>query len=1195
MSGSGAGDQRRLLEQALRQLRDTRARLSAAERARTEPVAVLGIGVRTPGGAADTAGLWELLCAGTDTVTAMVDTADGRRAAAPAGPPADGRYAALLPELDGFDAEFFGIGTAEADHMDPQQRLVLETAWEAAEDAGLPVERLRERSTGVFLGLYGGDYLTMQMAGRAPITAYTAPGGAHSIAANRVSYLLDLTGPSLAVDTACSSSLIALHLACRALRAGDCDFALVGGVNVILTEAASQVTEKVLPMAPGGRCRTFDAGAEGIVRAEGCGMLLLTRLSDAEEAGHRVRGVIRGTAVNHNGRTNGLTAPAPQAQTRLIRRALLDAGARAQDVVYVEAHGTGTRLGDPIEVDALREVYGPGGGACAIGSVKTNFGHQEAAAGISGLIKALLVLEHGQVPPHLHLDALNPEIDLSGTRLTVPTELTDLPTPRPATEPADLTDPADADPAEGPPRLAAVSSFGFGGANAHAILAGPPPGAVAATGQRGGANTQATHVTQPKASTSAAGRTAGPSASDGHVAQGVTPSPSTLQTDADMRETPGASSAGDVASTRTADSPPFAAVDPSHSGGSSAVTSAAATGQPVGAKTQATHTSPPTSSTSSPAVDAAHTGASAAVASSLPDVDASASSAPVLVLPLSARSGGALDALAQGYADLLESGADPAAVCSAAAHSRTHHPLRLAVTGVDAAELAAGLRGAVGGRPRPAAEGPRVAFVFSGQGTQWLGMGREFADRPGLFPAAHAELVACDAVVRELAGWSVVEALHAPEAETRLAETGVAQVAIGALQLALAAQWRAWGVVPDAVAGHSMGEVVAACAAGMLTREQALDLLVRRARHTERGARGGRMAALAADADTVGALLAEAGGVVGFGAVNGPRSTVVSGEAEAVARVVALAAERGVTSRALAVEYAFHSALLDGHAEALADEVRALRAAPGHTPLYSTVTGERIGAAELDAAHWARNLREAVLFHPAAAALARDGYTVVLEVGPHPALLQDIGATFEASGVPHEAVPSLRRGRAAGAELAAALGGLYRAGVPVDWTAVLGRPAGHVALPLYPWQRRRHWLDVAPESHGHRATGLVRSVPESDEIEHASAEPRPTPESCTRFVRERLAAAMGLAAPEEVAEDAPLEGLDLDSLIIVELKNQISRELGFTVPLAALLDSGTVAGLGAAVAAAAAEADGGPPPHPQPEPTEPGRRREAAA
>jgi acyl transferase domain-containing protein len=1012
-------DHRKLLEQALHQLKDARARLAAAERGGGQPVAVVGAAVRAPGGVEDMAGLWRVLSSGTDTVTRWLDDPEGRRDGT--GRPTR-RWAGLLDRVDGFDADFFGITGDEADHMDPQQRLVLETAWEAVEEAGLPVERLRERPTGVFLGLYGGDYLTAQLSGQAAINAYTAPGGAHTIAANRLSYLLDLSGPSLAVDTACSSSLVALHLAVRSLRAGECDFALVGGVNVVLSEAVMTATEKVLPMADGGRCRTFDAAADGIVRSEGCGMLLLERLSDATGAGRRVRSVIRGSAVNHNGRANGLTAPSPTAQAALLRRAHADAGTDPRDVLYVEAHGTGTRLGDPIEVEALREVYGDGGHGCAIGAVKTNFGHQEAASGIIGLLKTMLVLERGQVPPTLHLGRLNPEISLAGSRLGIPTELSPLP--------------------DVPRRLAAVSSFGFGGTNAHVVLEAPPARAP-----------------------------------------------------------------------RTADPGPA---------------------------------EPPRER---------------------------------LLLPLSARSGAALGVLAAAYAERL-AGLDAAAaadMCAAAALGRSHHPYRLAAGAQSPAGLARELAAVRPGflRPHPAA--PRVAFVFSGQGTQWFGMGRGLLDAE---PALRAEAEACDAVVRELTGWSALEELARPEeAGSRLHETEVAQVCIAVLQLGLAALWRSWGVEPYAVAGHSMGEIVAARVAGSLGRRQAFDLLITRARIIEEGARGGAMASIALPPYEVAALVDKAGGRVGVAAVNGPRSVVVAGDPDRVVLIESAAAAMGATARRLPVRYAFHSPLLDGADKRLAWAVRDLSARPGGLPQYSTVTGDRIRAADLDSAHWGRNLRGTVQFGSAVAALARDGVTAFLEIGPHPVLLRDIGATLEESagppGGPRPAVAgSLRRDRPERECLDTALGELYRAGAAVRWEAVLPPPARPVPLPTYPWQRRRHWLAV-------QAGPAPAAAPVPDRGSGGPEVPAParlsaaeTEASLLGYVRERLADALDLEGPGLVPAEGPLDALGLSSLAVVELKNRIERDFAVAVPLQALLEGSTPLALARAVAAAVAA--GGP-------------------
>jgi len=1001
MSKPDQPTQRQLLEQAVLQLREARQRLAEADRRLHEPVAVIGAAVRSPGGVTDLDSLWQVLRAGRDAVGPWADAPDGRR---DAGRPT-GRWAGLLDQVDGFDAGFFGIGGEEADHIDPQQRLLLEAAWEAIEDAGLPAERLRERPTGAFLGLYGTDYLTLQLSGQAGITAYTGPGGAHSIAANRISFLLDLHGPSLAVDTACSSSLVAVHLAIRALRSGECDFALVGGVNVVLSEPAMAATGKVLPMATGGRCRTFDAAADGIVRAEGCGVLLLERQSDAQAGGHRVRALLRGSAVNHNGRTNGLTAPSPRSQAAVIRAALADAAADPRQVLYVEAHGTGTRLGDPIEVEAIREVYGTGEVPCAIGSAKANFGHQEAAAGIIGLLKAVLVLDRGQVPPAVHLDQVNPEIDLAGSRITIPAALTELPA--------------------APRRLAAVSSFGFGGTNAHVVL----EAAVAAPG-------------------------AAPAA------------------------VPGA-------------------------GG--------------------------------------------------------------LLLPLSARSAPALGRLVSWYADRLAA-ADPAlagAICAAAALGRSHHRFRVCASGRTPADLAAELRAVRPEFARASDQAPRVAFVFSGQGSQWAGMGRELiADEP----AVRAEVAECDAIVRELAGWSVTEELSLPDEQSGLARTETAQVCIAVLQWGLAALWRSWGVEPFAVTGHSMGEIAAAREAGVLSRRQALGLLITRARLAEQGARGGAMAELALPADEAAAIVAATGGRLGIAAVNSLSSTVVAGEAELVARAADAAVARGARARRLPVGYGFHSPLLDGLDDRLADALRELVPGQARLPLYSTVTGERVRAADLGPDHWGRNLRAPVLFKDAVSALARDGVTAFVEVGPHPVLLRDIHATLGAGPGPYAAVGSLRRDTAARATLNDALAGLYRAGLDIRWEAVTGPHRGlDVPLPLYPWQRSRHWLTL------HQAGPAAPDGP-VPEAEPDAARPGPLAatapadleEALLAYVQEQFAGLNPDAAA--IAPDAGFDTVGLNSLMIVELRNRIERDFGATVPLQVLLDGGSVRAVAQAAA-----------------------------
>jgi myxalamid-type polyketide synthase MxaE and MxaD len=460
-----------------------RATVEAYERARREPLAVIGLGCRLPGGVRSAEEFWRLLADGVDAIGPVpADRWDP--VATPAGLPDRG---AFVDGVADFDAYAFGISPREAARIDPQQRLLLEVACDALDDAGQPRERLRGTAVGVFVGANSTDYLQLQLAER-DIDTYTIVGGANSMIANRLSYLLDLRGPSLTVDTACSSSLVAVHLAAQSLRGGECDVAVVGGVNLILSPVAAQAHASGLPLAPDGRCKTFDAGANGYARGEGVAAVVLKRLSDAVAAGDRVWAVIAGSAVNQDGLTNGLTAPNGRAQQAVIRQALAAARLRPEQVTLLEAHGTGTVLGDPIEVEALAETYGAGtdgtgtdrAPACALGSVKTNLGHLEAAAGIVGLIKVALCVAHRAIPAHLHLENLNPHLSLDGGRLFVPTALTGW------TAPDDH-------------RYAAVSSFGAGGTNAHVVVGPAPAAARPAVTEPAGAGRAVTEpaVTEP--------------------------------------------------------------------------------------------------------------------------------------------------------------------------------------------------------------------------------------------------------------------------------------------------------------------------------------------------------------------------------------------------------------------------------------------------------------------------------------------------------------------------------------------------------------------------------------------------------------------------------------------------------------------------------------------------------------------------
>ena len=655
--------------------------------------------------------------------------------------------------------------------MDPQQRLILEVAWEGLEQAGQPMERLAGSRTGVFIGIHSqsSDYCWLQLSDRARIDAYTSTGTAHSIVPNRLSYFFDLQGPSLAVDTACSSSLVAVHLGCQSLRSKECDLVLAGGVNVILSPEITIAYSKLGMMASDGRCKVFDCRADGFVRGEGCGVVVLKRLSDARADGDPVLAVVRGSAVNQDGHTNGLTAPNGLSQQAVLRQALDNAAVEPSAITYVETHGTGTALGDPIEVEVLASVLGrsrPPDRTCVLGSVKTNLGHLEAAAGIAGLIKVVLALQNEAIPPHLHFTALNPHISLQNTPFKIVSG--GIPWPRKA----------------GEKRYAGVSSFGFGGTNAHVVVE---------------------------------------------------------EASKDLNET-----------------------------------------RPEMFTTHRAH-----------------------------------------LLPISARSPAALRSLAETYQNLLavkESGSAVSLqdMCYTASVRRTHHDCRLFLVGHSRQEFAEHLDGFLHGEGQLAvASGdglydrkPGLALVFSGQGPQWFGMGRELLAQEPVF---RATLERCDTLLRRHASWSLLRELAADKSQSRLDQTEIAQPAIFALQVGLAELWRSWGIVPDAVVGHSVGEVAAAHVSGALSLEDALTVVYHRGCLMGRETGKGKMASVELPLAEAESVLQNYPDRLAIAAINSPTTTVLSGESAALEEVLQSLQQRKVICRMLPVNYAFHSPQMEPH------------------------------------------------------------------------------------------------------------------------------------------------------------------------------------------------------------------------------------------------------------------------------------------
>jgi len=650
----GSGDEVSLVKQALAALRGLQGELDELRWRQTEPIAIIGMGCRFPGGM-NPEDLWQLLLSGKDAISEVpkdrwdIDSLYDRDVSRPGKVPS--RRGGFLTGLDGMDAAFFGVSPREAPHVDPRQRLMLEIAWEALEDAGIPPDSLARSRTGVFVATLTNDYdhLLFNDLRRAEI--YSGAGTANSVVANRLSYFFNLQGPSVALDTACSGSLVAVHLACESLRNGESTLALAGGVSVNLMAKSNVFFARSGALSPGGLCRTFDAAADGIVRSDGAAVVVLKRLSEALRDGNAIQAVVRGSAVNHDGRSNGIMAPNGEAQRAVLAEAYRRAGVPPSAVQYIELHGTGTPLGDPIEAQALIDVLGAGRNTpCIVGSLKSNVGHTEAAAGAGGIVKTVLAMRHGQIPPTANFHTLNPLIPFAGTAFRVAQQVEPWPSSTP-----DQTAKA--------PYLAGVSGFGFGGTNAHVVLESAPV------------------VAEP----------------------------------------------------------------------------------------------------------------------------AMAPARPAVVLPISAATPSALAELAALTANHLPSSTNATdAICRSAAVGRMHFSSRFAAVGATREDLATAL-----GSASPVTSGGqgKLAFVFSGQGSHWPGMGKQLYAYESVFRAV---LDRCELLIRQQCGWSLLQAMQ----ELKGNDTEIVQPAIFAMQAALGELWRSWGVTPDYVVGHSLGEAAAAhCAA----------------------------------------------------------------------------------------------------------------------------------------------------------------------------------------------------------------------------------------------------------------------------------------------------------------------------------------------------------------------------------------------
>ncbi|WP_437947156.1 SDR family NAD(P)-dependent oxidoreductase [Sorangium sp. So ce296] len=1324
-----------------------RPRASPAAALADEPIAIVGMACRFPG-APSLSAFWQLLCDGVDAITEVPADRWGVEALHRDDAGAAGaRWGGFLEQVDRFDPQFFDISPREAAQIDPQQRLMLELSWEALEDAGIPPRGMRGTRSGVFFGAMWSDYGKVAGSAADRIAQHTATGQDLSILAARVSYVLGLEGPSMAVNTACSSSLVAVHLACQSLLRGESELALAGGVNLMLAPESTVAMSRLGVLSPDGRSKAFDARANGYVRGEGAGVVVLKPLAQALLDGDPIYGVIRGSAVNNDGFSNGLTAPNPAAQEALLRDAYARAGIGPDQVRYIEAHGTGTNLGDPIEARALAAVLcadRPAERPLLIGSVKTNLGHLEAAAGVAGLIKAALMVRHLEIPPSLHFEQPNPHIAFEELRLRV----------------AQRREPW---PDDGAPIVAGVSAFGFGGTNCHVVVEGvregpaahllplsarsadalraqatafgelsgqgagrPPlvelcssaaarlsgeehrlaitarsheelsarlssflegralPGlASGRAGERrprlvfmfGGHGSQWLGMGRDllrqeivfRSAIERCGRAMRPHAGwsvlevltrgearsleDSDVVQpaifavqvalaalwrswGVRPDAVVGQSIGEVAAAHAAGAltledaarvicrmgqlalrvsgrggaallelpldearraiagragrlavAGTTSPSSTIVSGDAAALDEviaelreqgtfarriamnyAPHGPSmdalrgelvravdglrparcstpfySSVAAAAVDGEALDAAYWGRNLSEPVRF--APAIDRllddgydaflelsphpllthaverslAHRGRRGTVLPSLrreeagravlldalgalytrgtpvcwgavyrgpaspsralPGVDRGAPAAeprapeaagpqPFEQLVLSARSRAALADAARSVlsSTLAQPDLSTRDLCYTASVRRSHHEHRLAVVGRSADELGEAISSFLRGEARPGvASGeaqrggrPKVVFVFPGQGSQWAGMGRALLDEEPVFREV---IEACDRLLQPLSGWSLLEQLSAPGPVSRVHETEVAQPALFALEVALAELARSWGIVPDAVIGHSVGEVAAAHVAGALSLRDAVRVVHHRSRLMQRSTGLGKMASAEISPERAARLLRGLEGELSLAAVNDPGSVVLSGEAAALAEVLERLRREGVQCRELRVNYAFHSPQMAPFQGELAAALERLDAAGPALSMYSTVTGAKVGGAPLDGAYWARNIREPVLFAGAVDAAILDGHRTFLELGPHPVLSANVEQCLAARAQEGHAVSTLRRAQEERWCLLQSLGALYVQGYPVEWRQLYPGGARCVALPAYPWQRERCWVD----------------------------------------------------------------------------------------------------------------------------------------
>ncbi|NCS05685.1 MAG: acyltransferase domain-containing protein [Microcystis aeruginosa G13-07] len=985
------------LQKAVIALKEARNKIEALERQKNEPIAIIGMGCRFPGGANSPEAFWELLSRGKEVIVPVPSQRWDAEAYYDENPDLPNktyaRYGGFIDAVDQFDAQFFGMTPREAIALDPQQRLLLEVSWEALENAGIAPQKLTGTQTGVFVGIGLDDYAKRQIKQQIPIDAYTGSGNAFCFASGRLSYFLGLQGPSLAIDTACSTSLVTVHLACQSLRNRESNLALAGGVSLMLSPEVTLYLSKTRALSPDGRCKTFDKDANGYVRGEGCGMVVLKRFSDAISDGDNILGVIRGSAVNQDGPSSGLTVPNGSAQMAVIRQALENAKVKPEQISYLEAHGTGTALGDPIEVRGINNILCKDRSTdnpLMVGSVKTNIGHLEIAAGMASLLKVILSLKNQEIPPHLHFKELNPDLADAATSLKIPTS--SLPWQR--TE---------------EPRRAGISAFGLSGTNAHIII----------------------------------------------------------------------------------EEPPQLSFNPS-------------------------------------------------------EVDR-----PAHLLTLSAKSDDALDDLAQKWVSYLEKNPqlNLADLAFSAHTGRGQFNHRLAILAKSTLEAKDSLTAFTQKQPclnvfsQAVAKSRqnKIAFLFTGQGSQYADMGRQLYETQPTFRHALEE---CDRLLQPYLEKSLLEVLYSDS--SLLDQTAYTQPALFAIEYALYQLWQSWGIKPDGVLGHSVGEYVSACVAGVYSLEDGIKLIAERGRLMQSLPQKGAMAAIFAPIETVKSVISPYGDQVEIATINSSENIVISGDQEAINQIKADLESQSLEVRLLQVSHAFHSGMM----QPILAEFKAIAAKISYkTPQLdwiSTVTGEEISQAVTED-YWCQQVRQCVQFAPAIETLASQGYNLFIEIGSHP-ILTRLGQKTLANP-DYLWLSSLQRGQDDWQILLQSVAKLAVSGVNIDWNG-FDKDYARLRLPLptYAFQKQPYWLTV--EAPGLRPTQGTETVEEQDLHQSQERETlgvpglRPTQkqnETKAESLESQLIALISQITglnPQQLSLNVSLEAdLGLDSIMMTQLMN----------------------------------------------------------